>query len=132
MKVMASETALSRRRKDWIQFLAIAGALLAISLVAGLPAVTRAISPAILIAAVVAAAGPLIAVFGGMLRDLGELERRIVSEALSLAFVATLAAMFAYPFLEGIGIPALRPQTVAFVLVASFAVGIERFSRRYQ
>lgn len=132
MKVMASETALSRRRKDWIQFLAIAGALLAISLVAGLPAVTRAISPAILIAAVVAAAGPLIAVFGGMLRDLGELERRIVSEALSLAFVATLAAMFAYPFLERIGIPALRPQTVAFVLVASFAVGIERFSRRYQ
>ena len=129
---MAEETALSRRRKDWIPFLAIAGALLAISFVAGLPAVTRAISPAILIAAVVAAAGPLIAVFGGMLRDLGELERRIVSEALSLAFVATLSAMFAYPFLEGIGIPALRPQTVAFVLVSSFGVGIALFSRRYE
>jgi hypothetical protein len=40
--------------------------------------------------------------------------------------------MFAYPFLEGLGLPALRPQTVAFLLVASFAVGIERFSRRYQ
>jgi hypothetical protein len=40
--------------------------------------------------------------------------------------------MFAYPFLEGVGLPPLRPQTVAFVLVSSFAVGIERFSRRYQ
>jgi hypothetical protein len=65
-------------------------------------------------------------------RDLGELERRIVSEALALSFIATISAMFAYPFLERLGLPPLRPQTVAFVLVASFAVGIERFSRRYQ
>jgi hypothetical protein len=85
-----------------------------------------------LIAAVLGAAGILIALFVGMLRDLDELERRIAAEALALSFVVTIAAMFAYPFLEGLGLPALRPQTVAFLLVASFAVGIERFSRRYQ
>jgi hypothetical protein len=49
-----------------------------------------------------------------------------------VSFVVTIAAMSAYPFLEGVGLPPLRPQTVAFVLVSSFAVGIERFSRRYQ
>ena len=129
---MTREVVASRRRKNWIEFVGVAACLLAISLVAGLPAITRAVSPAMLIAAVLFAAGPLIAVFGGMLRDLGELERRIVAEALALSFVVTIAAMFAYPFLEGIGMPRLRPQTVAFVLVSSFAVGIERFSRRYQ
>jgi drug/metabolite transporter (DMT)-like permease len=129
---MALENTLSRNRKRWFQFLGVAGALLAISIAAGLPAITRAISPALLVAAVLAVAGPLVAVFGGMLRDLGELERRIVSEALALSFIVTISAMFAYPFLEGIGLPPLRPQTVAFVLVASFAVGIARFSRRYQ
>jgi hypothetical protein len=67
-----------------------------------------------------------------MLRDLGELERRIVSESLALSFIATISAMLAYPFLEGLGLPPLAPQTVGFVLVASFAVGIERFSRSYQ
>jgi hypothetical protein len=40
--------------------------------------------------------------------------------------------MFACPFLERIGIPALRPQTVAFVLVGSFGVGVALFSRRYE
>jgi hypothetical protein len=40
--------------------------------------------------------------------------------------------MFAYPFLEGIGIPALCPQTVAFVLVGSSDVGVALFSRRYE
>lgn len=85
-----------------------------------------------LVGAVAAAAGPLIAVFGGMLRGLGELERRIAAEALALSFVVTIAAMVAYPFLEAVGVPPLRPQTVAFVLVASFAVGIHFFSRRYE
>ena len=129
---MAREVVASRRRKNWIEFVGVAACLLAISLVAGLPAVTRAVPPGVLIAAVLAAAGSLIAVFGGMLRDLDELERRIAAEALALSFVVTIAAMFAYPFLEGVGLPPLRPQTVAFVLVSSFAVGIERFSRRYQ
>jgi peptidoglycan/LPS O-acetylase OafA/YrhL len=129
---MAREVVASRRRKNWIEFVGVAACLLAISLVAGLPAVTRAVPPGVLIAAVLAAAGSLIAVFGGMLRDLDELERRIAAEALALSFVVTIAAMSAYPFLEGVGLPPLRPQTVAFVLVSSFAVGIERFSRRYQ
>lgn len=122
----------SLRPTVWFELLAVAAALLALSFVAWHPAVARAIQPALLIAAVVAAAGPLIAIFGGMLRDLGELERRIVSEALCLAFVATLSAMFAYPFLEGLGLPALRPQIVAFVLVSSFGVGVALFSRSYQ
>jgi hypothetical protein len=43
-----------------------------------------------IIAAVLAAAGPLVAVFGAMVRDLGELERRIVSEALAFSFIATV------------------------------------------
>jgi hypothetical protein len=125
-------SARSLRSPVWIEFLAVAGALGAISFVAGLSSVARNVSPGILVAAVVAAAGVLLAIFGRMLRDLSELERRIVSEALALSFIATISAMFAYPFLEGLGLPPLRPQTVAFVLVASFAVGIERFSRRYQ
>jgi hypothetical protein len=129
---MTREITVPRRRRDWIQFSGVAVGLLVISLIAGLPAVTRAVSPAMLIAAVLGAAGILIALFVGMLRDLDELERRIAAEALALSFVVTIAAMFAYPFLEGLGLPALRPQTVAFLLVASFAVGIERFSRRYQ
>jgi hypothetical protein len=129
---MAREITIPGRRRDWIQFSGVAVGLLVISLIAGLPAVTRAVSPAMLIAAVLGAAGILIALFVGMLRDLDELERRIAAEALALSFVVTIAAMFAYPFLEGLGLPALRPQTVAFLLVASFAVGIERFSRRYQ
>ena len=132
MRAMAREITVPRRRRDWIQFSGVAVGLLVISLIAGLPAVTRAVSPAMLIAAVLGAAGILIALFVGMLRDLDELERRIAAEALALSFVVTIAAMFAYPFLEGLGLPALRPQTVAFLLVASFAVGIERFSRRYQ
>ena len=132
MSEMAHESTTSRSRRSWIQFLGVAAGLLVVSLVAGLPAVTDGVSPALLVAFVAGAAGLLIAVFVGMVRDLGELERRIVSEALTLAFVATIAAMFAYPFLEGIGLPPLRPQTVAFVLVSSFGVGIERSSRRYQ
>jgi hypothetical protein len=120
------------RSPIWVEFLAVAAALGAISFVTGLSAVIRMVSPAVLVAGVLAGAVPLIAVFVGMLRDLGELERRIISEALTLAFVATIAAMFAYPFLEALGLPRLRPQTVAFVLVSSFAVGIAISSRRYE
>lgn len=130
MRAMAEDTAVSSGRRNWAQFLAVAAGLVVISLVSGLAA--RAVSPAVLVGAVVAASGLLFAVFGRMLRDLGELERRIVSEALALSFIATISAMFAYPFLETLGLPALRPQMVAFVLVASFAVGIERSSRRYR
>jgi hypothetical protein len=125
-------TVVPRRRRDWIQFLGVAAGLLVISFVAGLPGVARAVSPGLLIAAVVGAAGLLIAVFVGMLRDLDELERRIVAEALALSFVVTLGAMLAFPFLESVGFPALRPQVVAFVLVTSFSVGVALFSRRYE
>jgi hypothetical protein len=115
-----------------LELLAVAAVLGAISFASGLSAITRLVSPALLVASVLAAATPLIAIFRGMLRELGELERRIVSEALGLAFVVTIGAMFAYPFLEALGLPRLRPQTVAFVLVSSFAVGIGISSRRYE
>lgn len=121
-----------RRRGHWTSFLGVAVGLFVVSVLAGLPAVTRTVSPPMLVAAVLAAAGTLTALFVGMLRDSDELERRIVAEALAVSFVVTIAAMFAYPFLEGLGFPPLRPQAVAFVLVASFAVGIERSSRRYR
>jgi uncharacterized membrane protein len=121
-----------RRHRDWSSFLGMAVGLLVISIVAGLPAVTRAVSPALLIAGVFAGGGILGGLFVGMLKDLDELERRIAAEALSLSFVVTIAAMFVYPFLEGLGLPPLRPQTVAFVLVSSFAAGIARFARRYR
>lgn len=129
---MAREISISRGRKNWIEFVGVAAGLFVVSLVAGLPAVTGAVSPALLIAAVLGAAGVLIAVFVGMLRDLGELERRIISEALALAFVLTLAAMFAWPFLESLGIARLRPQMVCALLVGSFAAGVGFFSRRYE
>jgi hypothetical protein len=73
----------------WLEFVGVAAAFLALSVVAGLPAVTGSVAPALV----------------------------------------TAAAMFAYPFLEAVGLPSLRPQIVAFVLVSSFAVGIIRFSR---
>ena len=123
---------MSRRRGHWTSFLGVAVGLLVVSILAGLPAVARAVSPAMLIAGVLGAAGVLSALFVAMLKDLDELERRIAGEALALSFVVTIAAMFAYPFLEGLGLPPLKPQTVAFVLVASFTVGIERSSRRYR
>jgi len=129
---MAQGITILRRHRDWSSFLGVAVGLLVISIVAGLPAVTRVVSPALLIAGVLAAGGILGALFVSMLKDSDELERRIASEALALSFVVTIAAMFAYPFLEGLGFPPLRPQTVAFVLVSSFAVGIERFARRYR
>lgn len=132
MTAMAQEITILRRHRDWTSFLGVAVGLLAISIVAGLPAVTRAVSPALLIAGVLAAGGILGALFVGILKDLDELERRIAAEALALSFVVTIAAMFVYPFLEGLGLPPLRPQTVAFILVSSFAVGIARFARRYR
>ena len=132
MSAMAEEIAVPEKRRHWTSFLGVAVGLLAISIVAGLPAVTRAVSPAMLIASVLAAAGILSALFVAMLKDSDELERRIAAEALALSFVVTIAAMFAYPFLEGLSLPPLRPQTVAFVLVGSFAVGLERSSRRYR
>lgn len=129
---MAQEIAVPEKRRHWTSFLGVAVGLLVVSILSGLPAVTRTVSPPMLVAGVLATAGVLCALFIGMLRDLGELERRIAAEALALSFVATIAAMFAYPFLEGLGLPPLRPQMVAFVLVASFAAGIERSSRRYR
>ena len=132
MSAMAQGIAVPEKRRHWTSFLGVAVGLLVVSILAGLPAVTRTVSPPMLIAGVFATAGVLCALFIGMLRDLDELERRIAVEALALSFVATSAAMFAYPFLEGLGFPPLRPQTVAFVLVASFVAGIERSSRRYR
>jgi putative Ca2+/H+ antiporter (TMEM165/GDT1 family) len=132
VSAMAHRVTILRRHRDWTSFLGVAVALLAVSILAGLPAITRVVSPSLLIAGVLAAAGILGALFVGMLKDVDELERRIAAEALALSFVVTIAAMFVYPFLEGLGLPPLRPQTVAFVLVASFAVGIECFSRRYR
>lgn len=129
---MAEAITVPPQRRHWISFLGVAVGLLVISIIAGLPAVNRAVSPAMRIAAILTAAGILSALFVGMLRDLKGLECRIAAEALALSFVVTIAAMFAYPFLEGLGLPPLRPQMVAFVLVSSFVVGIERFSRRYQ
>ena len=132
MSAMAQGSTILRRHRDWSSFLGVAVGLLVISIVAGLPAVTRVVSPALLIAGVFAGGGILGGLFVGMLKDSDELERRIAAEALALSFVVTIAAMFVYPFLEGLGLPPLRPQTVAFVLVSSFAVGIARFARRYR
>ena len=69
---------------------------------------------------------------GGSLRSsVWQLWSRFSAEAVAFSVITTISAMFAYRFLEGIGIPALRSQTVAFVLVSSFCVGVALFSRRY-
>lgn len=129
---MPHEVAARRKRKEWAQFLGLGAALIAVSLVAGLSPLAGEVSSALLVPLVLVPAALLLAVFARMIREMGELERRIVSQALALAFIVTCAAMIAYPFLEALAVPRLRPQTVCALLVGSFGVGIGIFSRRYE
>jgi len=118
-------------RRDWVHLLGATAVFLLLSALAGLvSSSSRWLLPIVLLSLVPIAL--VVATIVRMLRRTDELARKVLSEALALAFVATLTTMFAYPFLETLGLPALRPQTVCAVLVMSFSVGIAIFSRRYE
>ena len=118
-------------RRDWLRLLGATAAFLVLSAAAGLfPSSSRWLVPVLLTSLV--PVGIVIATIVRMLRRTDELARRIAAEALALSFVVTLAAMFAYPFLEALGLPALRPQSVGAILVISFSAGIAIFGRRYR
>ena len=70
--------------------------------------------------------------FVRMFRRADELQRRIVYEALALAFVATLSVTVAGAFLQSAGLPAFGWIWIAGVLVASWTVGLVLASRRYR
>ena len=118
-------------RRDWLRLLGATAAFLLVLLAAEfVPSSSRWLVAAALMSLIPVAV--VVATIVRMLRRTDELARRIASKALALSFVATLAAMFAYPFLEAVGLPPLRPQTVCAVLVFSFSAGIAIFSRRYE
>ena len=77
-------------------------------------------------------AGLLVWAFVRQVRQADELERRILFQALALAFVVEFAAAIGYAFLEGLDAP--RPPSImwAALLVMSWAVGLGIFSRRYE
>jgi divalent metal cation (Fe/Co/Zn/Cd) transporter len=120
----------STGRRDWLRLLGATAVFLLVSAFAGfLRPSSRWLLPVALFSLVPVAV--VVATIVRMLRRTDELARRVASEALALSFV-TLAAMLAYPFLETLGLPALRPQMVCAVLVGSFSAGIAIFSRRYE
>ena len=66
-------------------------------------------------------------------RKLDELQQRIHSEALALAFAATGALISGYAFLERAGLPSIRWGLWAWpVMVALWAGGLLYVRRRYQ
>ena len=77
-------------------------------------------------------AGLLIWAFLRQVRQADELERRILFQALALAFVVEFIVAIVYAFLEGLDVP--RPPSIlwASLLVLSWAVGLGIFSRRYE
>jgi hypothetical protein len=77
-------------------------------------------------------AGVLLWSFIRIFRRADELQRRIVYEALAVAFVATLSVTVAGAFLQGAGLPPFGWIWIAGVLVTSWIVGLVAASRRYR
>lgn len=78
-----------------------------------------------------APAGILIWALIRQIRQADELERRILYEALAVAFVVQFVAAIVYALLEGMGVA--RPPSIlwASLLVMSWSVGLAVSSRRY-
>jgi hypothetical protein len=77
-------------------------------------------------------AGVLLWSYIRMFRRADELQRRIVYEALAIAFVATLSVTLAGAFLQSAGVPTLGWIWIAGVLVVSWTAGLFLASRRYR
>ncbi len=77
-------------------------------------------------------AGVLVWSYIRMFRRADELQRRIVYEALGVAYVATLSVAIAGAFLQSAGLPTLGWVWIAGVLVVSLTIGLVTASRRYR
>src|SRR5262245_15794958 len=77
-------------------------------------------------------AGVLLWSYIRMFRRADELQRRIVYEALAVAFVATLSVTVAGAFLQTAGLPNFGWIWIAGVLVVSWTLGLVAASRRYR
>ena len=77
-------------------------------------------------------AGVLLWSYIRMFRRADELQRRIVYEALAIAFVATLSVTLTGAFLQSAGLPTFGWIWIAGVLVVSWTVGLVLASRRYR
>ncbi|HMF09428.1 MAG TPA: hypothetical protein VKJ00_09860 [Thermoanaerobaculia bacterium] len=67
-----------------------------------------------------------------LFRRADELQRRIVYEALAVAFVATLSVTVTGAFLQSAGLPTIGWIWIAGLLVVSWTVGLVTASRRYR
>ncbi len=74
----------------------------------------------------------LIWAFIRSIRRADELQRKILFEALALAFIVQFATAIVYAFLEGLDVR--RPPSIlwASLLVISWSVGLAIASRRYE
>ena len=77
-------------------------------------------------------AGVLVWSYIRMFRRADEMQRRIVYEALGVAFVATLSVALAGGFLQSAGLPKLGWIWIAGVLVVSWTIGLAVANRRYR
>ena len=77
-------------------------------------------------------AGVLVWSYVRMFRRADELQRRIVYEALGIAYVTTLSVALAGGFLQSAGLPKLGWVWIAGVLVVSWTVGVAIANRRYR
>ena len=120
-----------RRREDWTLSLA-AGLLFLVFYKAGRnrPEISAFELPLAILLLVPAAI--LIWAFLRSIRRADELQRKILFEALALAFVVQFATAMVYAFLEGLDVR--RPPSIlwASLLVVSWSVGLAIASRRYE
>lgn len=120
-----------RRREDWTLYFA-AGLLFILFYRVGRnrPELSALELPLAVLLLVPAAL--LIWAFVRSIRRADELQRRILFEALALAFIVQLAASIVFAFLEGLDVR--RPPSIlwASLLVISWSVGLAIASRRYE
>jgi hypothetical protein len=120
-----------RRREDWTLSLA-AGLLFIVfyKVVNNRPEISALELP--LAVLLLAPAALLIWAFVRSIRRADELQRKILFEALALAFVVQFATAIVYAFLEGLDVR--RPPSIlwASLLVISWSVGLAIASRRYE
>lgn len=120
-----------RRREDWAFYLAAAiFFILLYKLGKYRPEISSIELPLAIFALTPAAL--LIWAFVRQIRRADELQRRILFEALTVAFVVQFAAAIVYAFLESAGVP--RPPSIlwASLLVASWSVALAVSARRYE
>lgn len=121
-----------RRREDWTLSLA-AGLLFIVFYKAGHNRPELSAFELPLAVLLLAPAAILIWAFIRSIRRADELQRKILLEALAIAFVVQFATAIVYAFLEGPDVHRRPPSILwASLLVISWSVGLAIASRRYE